>query len=246
MAVHDDLVTGQPLGQHLGEDHLHPLGAGVRLGSRVAVLLVLRVVVTQWRGVHPADAMKTTRPPSPRARGSRSSWVSRNGPNTWVATVISCPSAVSVRSRPLVPFGLVAARVRGDESVHLVHPHRDPEGLDPGGEPDVVKVGMRQQQRLDVMRLVPEIGDDTQGLLPHGRQPRIHERELPAVLHQVAVGVRAPDPVDPVGHLLAVHAVPPTGRRPSAVPRRAARQTERRRVDGTRTGVRTCRPGRRT
>ena len=53
-AVHDRAVTGQVVGEQLGEHHLHPLGAGVGRPAGVRPLAELGVVDVEGRGVHAA------------------------------------------------------------------------------------------------------------------------------------------------------------------------------------------------
>ena len=100
-------AVGELLGPDLGEGHLGPFGPGVLLGAPVGVgrtgAAHLEAVDGEAGGVHAARRHgQDAGGPFDRSVG-RSRAVSRNGPSTWEATVLSMPSAFSVRSALSAP-----------------------------------------------------------------------------------------------------------------------------------------------
>jgi len=78
-----------------------------------------------------------------------------------------------------------------------MHPHGGA-GRGPGafGEPDVIAVGVSEEDRFEVHEVAPQHGHLPDQLVPVAGCPRVHQGELAAVLDEVEVRHALRQPVD--------------------------------------------------
>src|SRR5690606_34238752 len=92
----------------------------------------------------------------------------------------------------------VAVRVRREVVVRGVCPDGEAQSLlEPAGQPDVVEVRVGEHEAAQVARAQPETSYRLAELVPHRRQPGVHQRQAVLVREEGAVDVGTGDEVDP-------------------------------------------------